>query len=211
MDVRKILSDAFVTNKENWRTEMHTRIMFNLFIFTFNLILIPSVTYGIWKILIATNFSKQMADGLMIAACLPITTTGALNLTKKTAGDISTANFHNFIGILISCFLTPLMMILFLTPTPKQYNLQDYIIPDSKTGPSSFFTYELSEMAPSIFFAGPEKQVLYDNFNFRPDQLVDEVITEMYPLISNIFVDQKPLIREQMIYFNYEQIVINLS
>ena len=157
MDVRKILYDAFVTNKETWRTEMHTRIMFNLFIFTFNLILIPSVAYVIWNILIATNFSKQMADGLVIAACLPITTTGAINLAKHTSGDTATANFHNFIGILISCLLTPLMIILFLTPTPKQYSLDDYIIPDSKTGPSHFFTHELSDMAPSTFFAGPEK------------------------------------------------------
>ena len=33
----------------------------------------------------------------------------------------------------------------------------------------------------------------------------------MYPLISNIFVDQKPLIREQMIYFKYDLIVTDVA
>ena len=71
---------------------MPVRISFNLFVLLFNLGLIPPIIHAISLFLLETDtISQQLADGMIIASCLPMTNTLVVELTKKCSGDVACA------------------------------------------------------------------------------------------------------------------------
>lgn len=92
-----------------------TQIKFNLFVQTFNMGLVPVYVWGIAKFCLHYKLlSKDLCDGMVIAACLPMTVNMVIVLTKSSGGDEAAALINAALGNLLGVFVTPALILLFL-------------------------------------------------------------------------------------------------
>jgi sodium/bile acid cotransporter 7 len=94
------------------------RIWFNLFVQCFNFLVVSSTIYGGSRFLAFTDvLSQDLADGMVVAASLPMTINMVLVLTKSAGGDEAAAIFNAAAGNLIGVFLSPVLILGYLGVT----------------------------------------------------------------------------------------------
>jgi sodium/bile acid cotransporter 7 len=94
------------------------RIWFNLFVQCFNFFVVSSTIYGASRLLAETNvLSQDLADGMVVAASLPMTINMVLVLTKAGGGEDAAAIFNAAAGNMIGVFLSPVLILGYLGVT----------------------------------------------------------------------------------------------
>jgi sodium/bile acid cotransporter 7 len=94
------------------------RIWFNLFVQCFNFFIVSSIVYGASRLLSFTDvLSQDLADGMVVAASLPMTINMVLVLTKSSGGDEAAAIFNAAAGNMIGVFLSPVLILGYLGVT----------------------------------------------------------------------------------------------
>lgn len=88
---------------------------FNAAVQAFNMLLVPFLCLGVAKLLLLGGAtSRELADGLLITACLPMTINMVIVLTAASGGDEAAAVFNAAAGNLLGVFATPALVLLFL-------------------------------------------------------------------------------------------------
>jgi solute carrier family 10 (sodium/bile acid cotransporter), member 7 len=91
------------------------RIRFNLFIQTFNFGVISSVVYSVSRILMWLEWiTESLADGMVISACMPITITMVIVLTKSANGDEAAAILNAAVGCLLGVIVSPFLILTYI-------------------------------------------------------------------------------------------------
>jgi sodium/bile acid cotransporter 7 len=94
------------------------RIWFNLFVLCFNFFVVSSTIFGGSRLLEhAGILSQDLADGMVVAASLPMTINMVLVLTKSAGGDEAAAIFNAAASNLIGVFLGPVLILGYLGVT----------------------------------------------------------------------------------------------
>ncbi|GMH69454.1 hypothetical protein TL16_g05163, partial [Triparma laevis f. inornata] len=91
----------------NWR--------FNAVVQVFSLGVVSGLTYLLTRFLLVINAtSTNLAEGLVITSCLPMTINMVIVLTKSAGGDEASAVFNAAFGNLLGVFLTPALVLAYL-------------------------------------------------------------------------------------------------
>ena len=94
------------------------KIWFNLFVQAYNFGFVSFVIYAGSRGLEAANIlSTDLADGMVVSACLPMTINMVLVLTKASGGDESLAIVNAASGNLVGVFLSPVLILGYLGVT----------------------------------------------------------------------------------------------
>jgi sodium/bile acid cotransporter 7 len=89
-----------------------TRIYFNTFVLSYNFGVDSSFVFGVSRLLSYYNIiSTDLADGMVIASCVPLTINMCVVLTKSSGGDEASAICNAAFGNLIGVFLSPALII----------------------------------------------------------------------------------------------------
>ena len=92
-----------------------TDYKFNICVQVFSFMVVSSLTYGLTRImLVASITSGNLADGLTICSCLPMTINMVIVLTKSSGGDEASAVFNAAFGNMIGVFITPFLVLMYL-------------------------------------------------------------------------------------------------
>jgi len=86
----------------------------NITIQFMSLIVIPAIMYGVYTGLKLTTLNPALNRGLVVLACLPVTTTTCNVLCKAADGNTAVSLFHSALGNLIGAFYTPSVLLLLL-------------------------------------------------------------------------------------------------
>lgn len=96
-------------------TKAFKQLKFNLVVQLFSFGVVSSGTYGFSRLLLETKaLTKDLADGMVVCACLPMTINMVLILTKAANGDEAAAIFNAAFGNLVGVFLSPLLILGYL-------------------------------------------------------------------------------------------------
>ena len=88
---------------------------FNAFLQIFNLGFIPVVVFAGSRLLMWSGILiKDMCDGMVVTACLPMTINMVLVLTASSGGNEACALLNATAGNFMGVFLTPAYLLLFL-------------------------------------------------------------------------------------------------
>lgn len=91
------------------------RIRFNAFVQIFNFMFDSSIIYVVSRSLEHVGaLDAALADGMVIASCLPLTINMVLVLTSSAGGDESAAVFNAAFGNLVGVFLTPALIFMYI-------------------------------------------------------------------------------------------------
>ena len=91
------------------------RIRFNAFVQAFNFLVDSAIVYGISRGLHSIGaLAISLADGMVIASCLPLTINMVLVLTSSSGGDEGAAIFNAAFGNLVGVFLTPALILMYI-------------------------------------------------------------------------------------------------
>jgi sodium/bile acid cotransporter 7 len=94
------------------------RVWFNLFVQSFNFFVVSSVTFGVSRLLETFDIlSTDLADGMVVSACLPMTINMVLVLTKSAGGEEAAAIFNAAAGNMVGVFLSPVLILGYLGVT----------------------------------------------------------------------------------------------
>ena len=90
-------------------------VSFNAYVQIFNFFVVSGIVYGIAKGLLKVGgLSVELADGLIICACLPTSVSLVMTLTVSSHGDEAAAVFHSAFGNVIGVFMTPVLVLWYL-------------------------------------------------------------------------------------------------
>ncbi|GMH52253.1 hypothetical protein TrRE_jg10864, partial [Triparma retinervis] len=88
---------------------------FNLAVQTFCFLFVSAASWGLSRFLLSVGAtSENLADGLTITSCLPMTINMVIVLTKSAGGDEASAVFNAAFGNLLGVFLTPALVLMYL-------------------------------------------------------------------------------------------------
>ena len=88
------------------------RIYFNTYVMLFSFGVDSSIVFGISRLVAHYNIINQgLADGMVIAACLPLTINMCVVLTKASGGDEASSIFNSAFGNLVGVFLSPALIL----------------------------------------------------------------------------------------------------
>ena len=91
------------------------RLYFNAFVQVFNFGVVSSIVYGVSRALEAADIlNRDLADGMVVAASLPMTINMVLVLTKSSGGDEASAIFNAAFGNMLGVFLSPVLILGYL-------------------------------------------------------------------------------------------------
>lgn len=91
------------------------RCSFNSFVTLFNFFVDSSIVFGFSKLLSKYNVINQtLADGMVIASCLPLTINMCVVLTKAAGGDEASSIFNSAFGNLVGVFLSPALILFYI-------------------------------------------------------------------------------------------------
>lgn len=93
------------------------QVYFNAYVQCFNFGVVSAFVYGISRALSGTVIDPDLADGMTIAASLPMTINMVLVLTKASGGDEAAAIFNAAFGNLVGVFLSPVLILGYLGVT----------------------------------------------------------------------------------------------
>lgn len=88
------------------------RLRFNSFVFVYSFGIDSSFVFGVSRLLSYYNVINQdLANGMVIAACLPVTINMCAVLTLASGGDEASAIFNSAFSNLVGVFLSPLLIL----------------------------------------------------------------------------------------------------
>lgn len=88
------------------------QIKFNSFVFFFNFGVDSAFVFGLSRLLAKYNIVNQfLADGMVIASCLPLTINMCVVLTKASGGDEAAAICNSAMWNLVGVFLSPTLIL----------------------------------------------------------------------------------------------------
>jgi len=91
------------------------RLHFNLFVQVYNFGVVSGLVYTFTRLAIFVGIlSKNLADGMVICSCLPMTVNMVVVMTISCGGDEATAIFNAAFGNLIGVFLSPALILGYL-------------------------------------------------------------------------------------------------
>uniref|UniRef100_A0A7S2HN73 Sodium/bile acid cotransporter n=1 Tax=Helicotheca tamesis TaxID=374047 RepID=A0A7S2HN73_9STRA len=91
------------------------RIKFNVFVQSFNYIIVSLIVMAFSRALIHSGIlPRNLADGMVICSCLPVTVNMILVLTTSANGDEAAAVFSAVFGVLTGTFVTPALILMYL-------------------------------------------------------------------------------------------------
>jgi solute carrier family 10 (sodium/bile acid cotransporter), member 7 len=97
---------------------------FNVFVEVFNFGVMSSVVFGVSRALASSGAIPQaLADGLLMASCLPMSINAVIILTTAAHGDIAAAIFHTTVGNMTGIFLSPVLIVLYLPSVTSDVDL----------------------------------------------------------------------------------------
>ena len=92
-----------------------SEIGFNVFVQLFNLGVVPVAVFGVSRLLVHLKaLHLDLADGMVVAASLPMTVNMVIVLTKSSGGDEACALLNASLGNLLGVFVTPALLLLYL-------------------------------------------------------------------------------------------------
>lgn len=93
-------------------------IKFNLFVQCYNFGVVSAIVFGFARMLESVGaLSKNLADGMIICSCLPMTINMVMVLTKAAGGNEAAAIFNAAFGNMMGVFLSPLLILGYLGVT----------------------------------------------------------------------------------------------
>lgn len=91
---------------------------FNSFVFFYNFGVDSAFVFGVSRFLLKFDIIvKDLADGMVIAACLPLTINMCVVLTQASGGDVAAAICNTAIWNLVGVFLSPTLILRYLGVT----------------------------------------------------------------------------------------------
>jgi len=91
---------------------------FNSFVLIYNLGVESSFVYGVSRGLLKYNIiNKDLANGMVITACLPMTINMCVVLTQASGGDVAASICNTAIGNMVGVFLSPVLILGYLGVT----------------------------------------------------------------------------------------------
>jgi sodium/bile acid cotransporter 7 len=100
------------------------RLYFNVFVEGFNFGVVSLIVFGVSRALASSGIIPQpLADGLAMAACLPMSINAVIILTTAANGDEAAAIFHCTLGNVCGIFLSPLLIVLYLPDVTADVDL----------------------------------------------------------------------------------------
>jgi solute carrier family 10 (sodium/bile acid cotransporter), member 7 len=91
------------------------RLKYNAFVQLFNFGVVSGCTYAVCRFLVAVGgLDKNLADGLVMCSCLPMTISSVAVLTKASGGDEAAAIFNSTFSNMGGFFVSPLLMIAYV-------------------------------------------------------------------------------------------------
>jgi len=99
-------------------TKAFLNIWFNIFVQVFNFGVVSAVVFGVSRgFEQADILGPNLADGMVIGACVPMTINMCQVLTKSSGGDEAAAIFNAAFGNLVGVFLSPVLILGYLGVT----------------------------------------------------------------------------------------------
>jgi len=99
-------------------TKAFTRLRFNAFVQLFNFFVVSAIVYGFTELFKSFNaITDELANGMVICACLPLTVNMCMVLTKSAGGDEAASIFNCAFGNLVGVFLSPVLILGYLGAT----------------------------------------------------------------------------------------------
>jgi len=94
------------------------QLRFNLTVQIFNFLAVSGLVFGVSRLLLAFQvIAKNLADGMVICSCLPMTINMVLVMTKSAGGEEAAAVFNAMFGNMLGVFITPLLILMYLGET----------------------------------------------------------------------------------------------
>jgi solute carrier family 10 (sodium/bile acid cotransporter), member 7 len=91
---------------------------YNVLIQVFNFGVVSAIVFGISRGLLESNIIGQdLSDGMVVCACMPMTISTVVVLTKAAGGDEASSIFNSAAGNAVGVFLTPLLILGYLGVT----------------------------------------------------------------------------------------------
>jgi solute carrier family 10 (sodium/bile acid cotransporter), member 7 len=88
---------------------------YNVSILVFNFLVVSSVVFGVSRLLYGLGWiSNDLADGLTLCGCLPVTVNMAIVLSEAAGADRAAAVFVTVASNLSGVFISPLLIVLYL-------------------------------------------------------------------------------------------------
>ena len=92
-----------------------TRGWFNTFVLSFNFFVVSLLVFGMTLVMRYINLvPKGLTDGMVVCACMPITVSMVIVLTKSANGDEAAAVLLAAVGSLAGVFLSPTLILLYI-------------------------------------------------------------------------------------------------
>jgi solute carrier family 10 (sodium/bile acid cotransporter), member 7 len=109
-----LISGLGLKTKELFKV-MFRRLYFNIFVEVYNFFLVSAFVFGVSRALAVSGAIPQsLADGLAIAACLPMSINAVIVMTQASHGDEAAAIFHTAFSNITGIFLSPVLIVLYL-------------------------------------------------------------------------------------------------
>ena len=94
------------------------QVYFNVFVQCYNFGVVSAIVFGFARLLETTGvLSKNLADGMVICSCLPMTINMVMVLTKAAGGDEAASIFNAAFGNMVGVFLSPVLILGYLGVT----------------------------------------------------------------------------------------------
>ena len=94
------------------------QVYFNAFVQIYNFGVVSAVVFGFSRMLLTLGaLSKNLADGMVICSCLPMTINMVMVLTKAAGGDEAAAIFNAAFGNMLGVVLSPVLILGYLGVT----------------------------------------------------------------------------------------------
>ena len=91
------------------------RPFFNAFVEVFNFGFMSLLVFGVSRALASSGvLPEPLADGLAMAACLPMSINAVIIMTTAAHGDVAAAIFHTTFGNICGIFLSPFLIVTYL-------------------------------------------------------------------------------------------------
>lgn len=103
-------TSEFTNAMLNWK--------YNLLIQVYNFAVVSSIAFGVSRALLSSQIIGQdLADGMVVCSCMPMTISMVVVLTKAANGDEASSIFNSAVGNFIGVFLSPLLILGYLGVT----------------------------------------------------------------------------------------------
>lgn len=106
---------AGLSLKSDELAQATSRVRFNAYVQTFNFGAVSLLSFGMSRAMLSLGLVDEgLANGMVIGACMPITVTMVIVLTKSAEGDGAAAVLIAALGNLLGVFVSPLLILSYI-------------------------------------------------------------------------------------------------